>query len=109
MMRKFSLLALFSLTAGCVAEPGASIQLAHVMAPDQQCQYKPDGKDLSLRRLLRSRWRRKNGNRCSCYEQHERSRYRRAHQRQQHELKAQWQYCVHQWLQRLLQASKRAR
>ena len=35
MMRKFSLLALISLTAGCVAEPGASIQLAHVMAPDQ--------------------------------------------------------------------------
>ena len=44
MMRKLSLLALFSLTAGCMAEPGASIQLAHVMAPDQQCDYKVDGK-----------------------------------------------------------------
>ncbi len=48
MMRKLSLLALFSLTAGCVAEPGASIQLAHVMAPDQQCQYKPDGKEMRM-------------------------------------------------------------
>ena len=46
MMRKLSLLALVSLTAGCMAEPGASIQLVNVMKPDQQCQYKADGKDV---------------------------------------------------------------
>jgi hypothetical protein len=48
MMRKLSLLALFSLTASCTAEPGGSIQLVHVMAPDQQCVYSPDGKNVRL-------------------------------------------------------------
>jgi hypothetical protein len=46
MMRKLSLLALFSLTASCTAEPGGSIQLVHVMGPDQQCLYTPEGKDV---------------------------------------------------------------
>ena len=34
MMRKLSLLALFSLTASCTAEPGGSIQLVNIMGPD---------------------------------------------------------------------------
>lgn len=46
MMRKLSLLALFSLTASCTAEPGGSIQLVHVMGPDQQCVYSTEGKDI---------------------------------------------------------------
>ena len=48
MMRKLSLLALFSMVAGCMAEPGGSIQLVHVMAPDQQCKYKEEGKDIKM-------------------------------------------------------------
>ena len=48
MMRKLSLLALFSLTASCTAEPGGSIQLVHVMGPDQQCIYSTEGKDIRL-------------------------------------------------------------
>ena len=49
MMRKLSLLALFSLTASCTAEPGGSIQLVNIMGPDQQCIYSPEGKDTRLR------------------------------------------------------------
>jgi hypothetical protein len=48
MMRKLSLLALFSLTASCTAEPGGSIQLVNVMKPNQQCVYSPEGKDTLL-------------------------------------------------------------